>query len=87
MKGEVQGPDGASIGSVEGMVNGEILSWQMTGQLNTGSHGGRLSGIYRGESTVNSDELSGRADGPGCPCPFLLRRVNTQAIKEKQQQM
>ena len=87
VKGEVQGADGASIGSVEGMVTGEILSWQMTGQLNTGSYGSRLSGTYRGEVTVNSDELSGRADGPACPCPFLLRRVNTQAIKEKQQQM
>ena len=83
MKGEAQGPDGASIGSVEGVVNGEILSWQMTGRLNTGSYGSRLSGTYRGEVTVNSDELSGRADGPACPCPYLLRRVNTNAIKEK----
>ena len=85
VKGEVKGPDGASIGSVEGMVNGEILSWQMTGRLNTGSYGSRLSGTYRGEVTVNGDELSGRANGPACPCPYLLRRVNTEAIKEKQQ--
>ena|SRR5215470_686096 len=87
VKGEVQGPDGASLGSVEGMVNGEILNWQMTGRLNTGSYGSRLLGKYRGEVTVNSDELSGRADGLACPCTYLLRRVNTQAIKEKQQQM
>jgi|SRR5215470_8365881 len=83
VRGEVQGPDGASVGSIEGMVNGEVFSWSLTGQLRSGRD---WSGTYHGEVTVNnSDELNGRADGPICPCTFLLRRVNTNAVREKQQ--
>ena len=83
VRGEVQGPARASIGSIEGMVNGEVFSWQLTGQLRPGRDW--ASGTFRGEVTVNTDELNGRADGPICPCTFLLRRVNTNAVREKPQ--
>src|SRR5262245_58490363 len=38
---------------------------------------------YRGEAMVNGDELSGRAESAGCPCTFVLRRVNSDSIREK----
>ena len=84
VRGEVQGPDGAPIGTFEGRVNGEVLSWQMSGQWKLPS-GSSPSASYSGETTANGDELSGSADGYLCPCPFLLRRVGTQAIREKPQ--
>ena len=72
VSGEVQGPDGAPLGSIEGLVNGESLNWKMTAiklqWVNAPSRS------YRGEATVNGDELNGRADGQGCPCTFTLRR-------------
>jgi len=84
VRGEVQGPDGAPLGSVEGLVNGEAFNWKMTAiklqWMNAPSRS------YRGEAIVNSDELNGRADGMGCPCTFILRRVSTDAIKEKKAQ-
>jgi len=76
VSGEVQGPDGAPLGSVEGLINGESLNWKMTAiklqWVNAPSRS------YRGEATVNGDELSGRADGVGCPCTFTLRRMNIE---------
>src|SRR5262245_55694524 len=33
VRGEVQGLDGAPWGSVEGLVNGEVFSWKLTGPL------------------------------------------------------
>ena len=85
--GVAQGPDGAPIASIEGAVNGEVLNWQLTGPFLHMASGAPPNRTYRGEAAVNSDELSGRADGHFCPCTFDLRRVNTEAIKEKQQQM
>ena len=83
VRGEVQGPDGAPVGSVGGVVNGEIFSWELNG-LRWFSYPPSTS--YRGDATVNSDELSGRADGVGCPCTFALRRVSTEATREKKAQ-
>jgi len=40
---------------------------------------------YSGETPVNGDEMQGVANGYFCPCTFVLRRVGTQPIKEKQQ--
>jgi hypothetical protein len=85
VRGEVQGPDGGSVGSIEGMVNGEVFSWRLTGPFVSTTWGRAPSQSFRGEATVNTDELSGRADGWACPCTYVLRRVGTQPIKEKQQ--
>ena len=82
VRGEVQGPDGAVWGSVEGLVNGEAFGWHVTGKFWSGAP----DRSYRGNATVNSDELSGRADGFGCPCTFILRRVSPEAIGEKKAQ-
>jgi hypothetical protein len=71
VRGEVQGRDGTPLGSVEGLVNGEVFSWRLTGQFFRPTPGAS----YRGEATITIDEMSGRADGPNCPCTFLLRRV------------
>jgi len=85
VRGEVQGPDQAPIASIEGQLNGEIFDWHLTGpfvrvpELNTSSKS------YRGAATVNSDEMSGRADGPLCPCTFLLRRVGSDTSGKKAQ--
>jgi len=84
VSGEVQGPDGAPIGSVEGLVKGEVLTWRATGPLMKLPQGGPSIKSYSGETTVNSDEMSGRADGYYCPCTFVLHRVNTNSIREKQ---
>src|SRR5262245_16594352 len=82
VRGEAQGLDGARLGTVEGLVNGEVFSWRLTGALTPGRDS--PASAYRGVSTVDSsDELSGQADGPGCPCSFVLRRVGTKAIREK----
>src|SRR5262245_15833905 len=83
VSGEVQGPDGAPLGSVEGLVNGEALKWKMTAiKLQWASAPSRAFG---GEAMVNGDELSGRADGPGCPCTFTLRRVGSDTSGKKGQ--
>jgi len=87
VRGEVQGLDGAPLASIEGVVNGEVFRWQLTGPFVRFSSSGNLpSRSYSGETTVNSDEMSGRADGYFCPCTLLLRRVSTDAIKEKKPQ-
>ena len=81
VSGEVQGPDGTRLGSVEGLVNGEALNWKMTAiKLQWAS---APSSSFRGQAMVNGDELSGRVDGAGCPCTLTLRRMNTEAIREK----
>jgi hypothetical protein len=79
--GEVQSLDGTLVGSVEGLVNGEVFRWQLTRQVRGAA---APTASWKGEATVNSDELYGRADGLSCPCTFVLRRVNTEAIREKQ---
>jgi|SRR5262245_38495736 len=83
VRGEAQALDGASIGSIEGLVNGEVFSWRLTGSFLSIPGGGSPSKSYDGETTITIDEMSGRADGPNCPCTVLLRRVGTQATKEK----
>src|SRR5262245_48916918 len=31
VRGEAQGPDGAPLASIEGLVNGEVFSWRLAG--------------------------------------------------------
>src|SRR5262244_3490604 len=33
VRGEAQGLDGARVAPIEGLVNGEVFSWQLTGQF------------------------------------------------------
>jgi len=68
----------------EGLVKGEVLTWRATGPLMKLPQGGPSIKSYSGETTVNSDEMSGRADGYYCPCTFVLHRVNTNSIRGKQ---
>ena len=75
VRGELQGLDGAPRGSIEGLVNGEVFSWRLTGQFVPLPGGSAPSRSYRGETTITLDEMSGRADGPGCPCTVRLRRA------------
>ena len=83
VRAEVQGLDGTPLGSVEGLVNGEVFSWNLTGPFISSPIGGNVpSRSVYGEATVNGDELNGRADGPGCPCTLLLHRVGSGAIRE-----
>jgi len=85
VRGQVLATDGTSMGSIEGLVNGEVFNWHSTGQF----IGLRPTGqptLFRGEATVKSDEMGGRADGNVCPCTFALRRVSPQAIGEKKLQ-
>jgi hypothetical protein len=49
---------------------------QLTGPFVPLPGGAAPSRSYRGEATVNGDELSGRSDGVGCPCAFTLRPMN-----------
>jgi len=79
VNGAIQAPDGASGASIEGQVKGETFSWQMTGPLIKNPVGNPSGRSYRGEATVNSDELTGRADGQNCPCTLILHRVSTDA--------
>jgi hypothetical protein len=85
VRGEAQGPDGAPLASIEGLVNGEVFSWQLTGPFVLLPGGSASSRSYRGETTVNSDEMSGRADGQFCPCTVLLRRLGSEASGKKVQ--
>ena len=85
VRGEVQGLDGARLGSVEGLINGEAFNWKVTATKLTSSEAPPRAD-YRGEATVNSDEITGRATGFLCPCTVLLRRVNTEAVREKKAQ-
>jgi hypothetical protein len=84
VRGEVQGLDAAPLGSVEGLINGEAFNWQVIATKLIWSNA-PPSSYYRGVVTVNSDEMSGRADGFLCPCTLLLRRVTTDAVREKPQ--
>src|SRR5215470_4007294 len=84
VRGEVQGPDGAPLGSVEGLINGEAFNWQVTATKLIWANAPPRS-YYRGAVMVNSDEMSGRGDGFLCPCTLLLRRVTTEAVREKPQ--
>jgi hypothetical protein len=86
VRGEAQGPDGTPAASIEGVVNGEVFRWELTGPFIRFSASNLVSGTWRGETTVNGDEMIGRADGHLCPCTFHLRRVDTQATREKQPQ-
>jgi len=79
VRGKVQGPDGAPLGSVAGLVNGEVFSWQLTGQFFRWAPGTS----YRGQATITVDEMNGRADGPNCPCAVVLRRAASDA-REKE---
>ena len=71
VRGEAEGLEGAQLAPIEGQVNGEVLSWQLTGQFFKWARGTS----YRGEATITLDEMSGRANGPNCPCTVLLRRA------------
>jgi hypothetical protein len=84
VRGESHGPDGLNA-SIEGVVDGELLDWTLTGRFVKFASADSPSKTYRGDATVNTDQLSGRAHGQFCPCTFLLRRVNTDASKEKKQ--
>jgi len=75
--GEVQ--ESSVAGFIGGLVDGEVFRFKLNRKGRWTS-----SQSYRGEVTVILDEMNGHADGPGCPCTFLLRRVNTEAIREKQ---
>ena len=75
--GDVQ--ESGAAGFIEGLVNGEVFRFKLNRK---GRFTSSLS--YNGEGTVALDEMNGRADGPGCPCTLRLRRVSTEAIKEKQ---
>jgi hypothetical protein len=69
------------LAPIEGLINGEVLSWRLTGQFFRWAPGTS----YRGEATITLDEMSGRADGPNCPCIVLLRRaVSDDRGKEAQ---
>jgi hypothetical protein len=80
VRGEVQGLDGTSLGSVEGLVNGEVFSWNVTGPFVFSPIWYLPNRSWHGEATVNSDELNGRAAGPYCPCTVFLHRVESGAI-------
>jgi len=72
VRGEALAVDGASVGSIEGLVNGETFSWRLTGPfIAVATLGYTSSRLFRGEGSVNSDEMSGRADGPGVHALFF----------------
>src|SRR5262245_38164493 len=79
--GEVQRPDGTPVGSVEGLVNGEVFSWNVTGTFVSPAQGNAPHSLYHGEATVNSDEMNGHAAGPNCPCAVVLQRVESGATR------
>ena len=85
VRGEVLGQDGTPVGSIEGLVNGEVFSWQTDGRFPKLAVGGAPSRKYRGESTITLDEMSGPADGLLCPCRVSLRRVGSDAGAKKTQ--
>lgn len=71
VRGEAHGLDGGRVAPIEGLVNGEVFSWQLTGQFFRWAPGKP----YRGQVTIAVDEMSGRADGYNCPCIVVLRRA------------
>jgi hypothetical protein len=79
VKGEVRATDGEPLGSIEGLINGELFSWQLTGQFIRFPVGNPPSRSYRGQATITIDEMTGRADGFGCPCIIRLRRAESDA--------
>src|SRR5262245_19203332 len=83
VRGEVHGPAGTA--SIEGLVNGDLVEWTLIGPFVKFGSGTPLTNTYRGEATVNTDQLSSRASGMYCPSTVSLRRVNTDASKEKKQ--
>src|SRR5262249_61499926 len=86
VRGEAQRLDRAPVGAIEGLVNGEVFSWRLTGPfIPIPTSGYTSSRSYRGEATIAVDEMSGRADGPGCPCTVLPRRVGSDTSGEKAQ--
>ena len=51
--GEVQGADGRPIGSIQGLVKGEVLSWRLTGPfISLNSMGYTSSRSYDGETPI-----------------------------------
>ena len=75
VRGVAQQLDGEPLGTVEGLFNGEVFNWQLTGAPYS-PRAGQNPSTYRGAATVNGDERSGRGDGHLCvPCTFVLRRV------------
>ena len=85
VRGEAQGLDGAPLASIEGVVNGELFNWRLTGSFIRWPGGNAPSTSYRGETTITLDEMSGRADGPSCPCTVLLRRAEFDARRQDRQ--
>src|SRR5499425_631599 len=71
VRGEAHGLDGGRVGAIEGLVNGEVLRWELTGQFFRWAPGKP----YRGQVAITVDEMSGRADGFNCPCIVVLRRA------------
>jgi hypothetical protein len=82
VKGEAHGTGGTA--SFEGSVNGESLDWTVTGRFIRFGGMDPINQTFRGEATVDADQLSGRANGLWCPCTVFLRRVNTDATEKKQ---
>jgi len=79
--GEAQDSSASAAGFIEGRVDGDVFRFKLNRRgkwTSSVSHGG--------EVTVILDEMNGRLDGPGCPCTLLLRRVTTEAIKDKKTQ-
>jgi hypothetical protein len=50
-----------SFGKIEGLVNGDVFTFQARG--------------IQGEATVDGAEMNGRASGDRCPCSIALRRT------------
>lgn len=85
MTGKARETDGTATGSIEGMVNGEVFTWQWTDVSMRFLSGNVPNKSYRGEATIALDEMNGRADGPACPCTFVLRRVGGDPGQKKAQ--
>jgi len=85
VRGEVLGQDGTPVGSIEGLVNGEVFSWRATGAFLAIASGNAPTRSYRGELTVTIDEMTGRADGAYCPCTVRLRRAESDARRKDPQ--
>jgi hypothetical protein len=79
VRGEAHGLDGGRAAPIEGLVNGEVFSWQLAGRFFRWAPGNP----YRGQVTITVDEMSGRADGFNCPCIVILRRAASDA-REKE---
>ena len=78
VRGEAQTLDGVSVGSIEGLVKGDVFSWQLTGPF-VPIYNYTASRSYRGDAAITLDEMRGQADGPGCRCSYVLRRAAPDA--------